>query len=181
MENASKALIIAGGFLIAILVISLLVTGWNKLTYFSRTQEEIQTVEQIIEFNKEIESYNKHVLRGYELISLENLVNDTNERYSTVKGYKKLEFYIKLLKNTTLVNSLSSETTTKNMTQSYTDINSFKTSYNNVLAKNKDLAKIYKESYFQCDKMEYDGESAADGKNGSARVQKIYFSQIEKK
>ena len=58
MENASKALIIAGGFLIAILVISLLVTGWNKLTYFSKTQEEIQTVEQIIEFNKEFESYN---------------------------------------------------------------------------------------------------------------------------
>ena len=65
MENASKALIIAGGILIAILVVSLLVTGWNKLTYYNREKEEIQTVEQIINFNKEYESYNKRVVRGY--------------------------------------------------------------------------------------------------------------------
>ena len=109
------------------------------------------------------------------------MVDDTNERYANVKGYKKLEFYIKLLKNTTLVESLETDKTTKQITESYTDINSFKTSYSNALSKNKDFAKIFKESYFQCDKMEYDGENSADDKSGSGRVQKIYFSQIEKK
>ena len=181
MENASKALIIAGGVLIAILVISLLVTGWNNLTHFSKVQEEVESAEQIIKFNKEYESYDKSIVRGYELISLENLVDDTNRRYSTVKGFKELEFYIKLLKGTTLVNSLSSKVSTKNITESYIDIKTFKTYYNQALSSNKDLAKIYKESYFQCDKLVYDGEDEKDSKNGSARVQKMYFTQIKKK
>ena len=125
MENASRALVIAGGVLIAILVISLLVTGWNNLTHYSRVQEEIESAEQIAEFNREFESYNKTIVRGYELISLENLVEDTNTRYSTSNGYKKIEFYIKLLKGTTLVENLGDSKTTKKVTESYVDIATF--------------------------------------------------------
>lgn len=177
MENASKALIIAGGILIAILVVSLLVTGWNKLTYYNREKEEIQTVEQIINFNKEYESYNKRVVRGYELVSLENLVDDTNERYSTVNGFKRLEMYIKLLNGTTLVENLHLTSSKRTQfTGSYVSISVFREYYNSV--ESKDLAKIYKESYFQCDRMEYDGEAGGDG---SARVQKMYFTQIREK
>lgn len=181
MENASKALIIAGGVLIAILVVSLLVTGWNNITDYSRVQEEIQTREQITNFNKEFESYNKTVVRGYELISLENLVEDSNIRYATVNGYKNIELYIKFLKGTTLLENLVDNKTKKQITESYIDIETFRMYYEKALESNQDLSKIYKESYFQCDKMVYDGEDEKDGGKGSARIQKMYFTQIEKK
>ncbi len=189
MENASKALIIASGILIAILIISLLVTGWNKITDYSRVHEEIETEEQITNFNKEFESYNKRVVRGYELISLENLVYDTNTRYTSSNGFKKLELYIKFLKGTTLVETLTFDTEKnktddkmkKQITESYIDIQTYRSYYDDALGKNQDLSKIYKESYFQCDKMVYDGENEEDEGKGSARIQKMYFTQIEKK
>ena len=181
MENASKALIIAGGVLIALLVISLLVVGWNRLTEYSISQEQIETVEQIIKFNKEFESYNKRVVRGYELISLENLVEDTNRRYSTADGFKELEFYIKFLKDTTLVANIGSDKIKKEITQDYVDIKTFRTYYDKALETMPDLAKIYKESYFQCDSMIYNGENEEDNGKGSAKVQKMYFTQIVKK
>ena len=189
MENASKALIIASGILIAILITSLLVTGWNKITDYSKVQEEVQTAEQITNFNKEFESYNKRVVRGYELISLENLVDDTNIRYSTVNGFEKLELYIKFLKGTTLVETLTYDMSKKKtddkmkkqITESYIDIENYRFYYDKALGDNPDLAKIYKESYFQCDKMVYNGENEEDNGKGSARIQKMYFTQIEKK
>ena len=180
MENASKALIMAGGILIAILVMSLFVNGWNKITRFNKSKEEVQTAEQIIEFNKEYESYNKRIVRGYDLVSLKNLVDDTNERYSENDGFKKLELYIRFLKNTTLASNLGDNFIRKNQyfINNGVEINDFYSEYENKLKGSSDLAKIYKESYFQCDHMEYNGEDTVDG---NARVQKMYFIQIDKK
>ncbi len=181
MENASKALIMAGGILIAILVVSLLVIGWNNITDYSRLQEEIQTAEQITTFNKEFESYNKGVVRGYELVSLANLVEDTNQRYQTIDGYKELEIFIKFLKGTTIIQNIKDEKIINEITESYIDLITFmETYYKKALEDSRDFAKIYKESYFQCDKIEYDGENEQSG-GGSARVQKMYFTQIKKK
>ena len=85
--------------------------------------------------------------------------------------------YIKLLNGTTLVENLHLTSSKRTQfTGSYVSINVFREYYNSV--ESKDLAKIYKESYFQCDRMEYDGEA---GRDGSARVQKMYFTQIREK
>ncbi len=183
MENASRALIIAGGILIAILVVSLLVTGWNNFTNYSRTQEQVQTVEQIVQFNKEFESYNKGVIRGYELVSLENLAEDTNERYEEINGYKNLEVYIKFMKNTTLADNLGDDKTQRRLTESYIDLITFMNEDYNYIVENvqKDFPKIFKEAYFQCDRLVYDGENEEDNGKGSGRVQKMYFSQIVRK
>lgn len=40
MENASKALIMAGGILIALLVIGALVLMFNQLSYYQRTETD---------------------------------------------------------------------------------------------------------------------------------------------
>ena len=52
MENASKALIMAGGVLIALLVIGLLVFFYNNLSGLQSIEQSNDDVEAITEFNK---------------------------------------------------------------------------------------------------------------------------------
>src|SRR5574344_1618300 len=96
MENATKALSIAGGIVLAILVVGLMVYGWTRITNYQKVQETAQKNQQITKFNKEFESYNKGVVMGYQLVSLANLVNDTNTKYSELDGFKKIEVYAML-------------------------------------------------------------------------------------
>ena len=63
MENASKALLMAGGILIAILVIGLVVYMFNTSSNLKKTSEDTELVEQIAAFNKEYEAYNKKLMR----------------------------------------------------------------------------------------------------------------------
>ena len=42
MENASKALIMAGGILITILVVSLLVLFWNQVSDYKKTSSDAE-------------------------------------------------------------------------------------------------------------------------------------------
>ncbi len=184
MENASKALIIAGGMLIAILVVSLLVMGWNRITDYNRKQDEIETLEQITKFNKEFESYNKKIVYGYEIVSLYNLIDDTNTRFREEDGYKPIEGYIQLLKDTTVSDQLSDEDKWSKNYNSLADF--FAKVYNKALEGGQtDFAKIFKESYFQCTRVDYDGTAESDGNasdsgKGLGRIQKMYFIQITK-
>lgn len=98
MENASKALIIAGEILIAILILGLLVYGYNNLSYFSKEQETEKQKEQLAEFNREYESYNKKLLRGVEVISLMNKVISANKKYEN-EEYYKISVEIQILEN----------------------------------------------------------------------------------
>lgn len=84
MENASKALIMAGGMLIAVLTISLVVYVFNVISSNYKTQDDIEAVEQITAFNQEYESYNRKLLRGTDIISLCNKAIDNNTKYSDV-------------------------------------------------------------------------------------------------
>ena len=83
MDNASKALIMAGGLLIALLIISALVLMFSNLSAYQTTNIESTRDSQIVEFNNKYESYNKKNLRGSELYSLLNKVIDYNRREST--------------------------------------------------------------------------------------------------
>ncbi len=184
MENASKALIIAGGMLIALLVVSLLVIGWNNITSYNRQEEMAQTMEQITKFNKEFESYNKQVVYGYQLISLNNLILDTNYRYNPMlDNYREVKGYVKFLKDSIIYNQVSADRQ-KEMTQDYMELNKFIEEYYQVGG--KDFEKIFKESFFQCDNVVYDGEvKQNNGKievsgKGSGRVVELYFTQIAK-
>ena len=90
MEIASYALRIAGGILIAILVLSLLVFGYSKLSDYQKQEDISKKDKQTAEFNKEFESYNKRVVTGYELVSLSNYIEDMNTRYASEEGYTKI-------------------------------------------------------------------------------------------
>ena len=94
MENASKALIIAGSVLLSVLIISALVLMFNQISDFKRSEATSEDIQKIDEYNKKIEGFNRSGLYGSEILSLANLVNDYNERQSDLKGYKAIEFKI---------------------------------------------------------------------------------------
>ena len=80
MENASKALLIAGGVLIAIILISVLVRTYGNISIFQRqklTEEEIARIE---EDNKAYTKYLNQYIYGTEVISMINKVADFQER-----------------------------------------------------------------------------------------------------
>lgn len=94
MENASKALIIAGSILISILVISLLVVFYNDIKDFMGTEHNIDVEEQASEFNKQYDVYYRDNLYGSDVLSIANKVNDYNIRQAEEQGYKKIEMVI---------------------------------------------------------------------------------------
>lgn len=105
MENASKALIMAGSILIAIMVISLLVIAYNNLTETMNAKNDEDAIEQVIEFNKQYDVYYRNNLYGSDILSLANKVADYNERQSKEQGYAILDIEVTFKKTIDAYNS----------------------------------------------------------------------------
>lgn len=88
MENASKALLIAGGILIAIIVLTMFIMMFNRISNIQKEQEEQIRIEQVVAFNNEFEAYNKKVMYGTDVITLINKVAENNKKYSMNNDYK---------------------------------------------------------------------------------------------
>lgn len=98
MENASKALIMAGSVLTAMIVISLLVALFTSLRNLQNTQLSTEQVEQATEFNKQYDVYDRNVY-GSELLSLANKIKDYNIRQAEMNDYAKIELEVTFLKD----------------------------------------------------------------------------------
>ena len=94
MENATKALQMAAGVLVSIMILGLVVYGYNSLSATRKVEQDVIRQEQAVNFNKSFEGYNKDTLRGSELISLANKVEDYNARYLSTDGYTKIELTV---------------------------------------------------------------------------------------
>jgi len=103
MENASKALLIAGGILLVMLIIGLLFFSWSKFSEFYSKNDELAEIEDLSKFNLQFTNYQRKKVYGYELISLANKVADYNMRYSTEgkndEKYNKIQMNINLSNN----------------------------------------------------------------------------------
>lgn len=84
MENASKALIMAGGVLIALIILGALILMFNSLSAYQDSTDENLKEAQIVEFNSQYSTYDRNDVRGSDLYSLLNRAVDYNER----KSYK---------------------------------------------------------------------------------------------
>lgn len=102
MENASKALIIAGGILIAILIISLLVMFYGNIKNLMTANYSSDETEQVTEFNKQYDVYYRDNLYGSDILSLANKVNDYNKRQVAEEGYKQLNMSVTFKSNTNI-------------------------------------------------------------------------------
>lgn len=96
MENITKALLIAGGILFAILILTLLVTFYGKISAYYKEQYDVKMVEQITEFNSKFENYDGQTIRGNELISVMNKVVDYNRTYADMEGNERITIYVNL-------------------------------------------------------------------------------------
>lgn len=83
MENASKALIMAGSVLIALMIIGALILTFSNLTAYQETNTRSTRSTQMAEFNSQYENYNRKDVRGSDLYSLLNKAIDYNRREST--------------------------------------------------------------------------------------------------
>jgi len=72
MENASKALLIAGGVFFAMLIISLMIYMSESITGMSEAQENKKAAEQLSAFNREYEVYNKKLMYGTDVVTVIN-------------------------------------------------------------------------------------------------------------
>ena len=95
MENASKALLIAGGVLISLMVISGLILVMRKVGDFQTANQDARLEKQTLEFNNIYESYNRKNIRGNEMVSLMNRVLDYNERKGK-EGYTEMQVYFEI-------------------------------------------------------------------------------------
>lgn len=92
MENATKALLIAAGVLFVLMIISLLVMGYEGISSYYEQRNEILTAEQLDKFNKQFQNYHRENIRGNEMISLMNKIIDYNvsQSYQEGTGYDRI-------------------------------------------------------------------------------------------
>ena len=93
MENASKALLMAGGMLLAILLVSLLLYAWGLFSKYQSSQDSLAEIEDTAKFNEQFTAYDRNDVKGYELVSLINKVVDYNNRRSAANDAKNDEKY----------------------------------------------------------------------------------------
>ena len=84
MENASKALIIAGGILLGMLTISVFYFMFSRLSEYQSIAQTDYTQEELIAFNQGFESYNKKLMYGSDVISVINKAVDNNIKHNVV-------------------------------------------------------------------------------------------------
>ena len=139
MENASKALLMAGGILIALLVIGALVLMFNQVSYYQKSETTSEKTQQLSDFNKEYLKFTYDDIKGYELISLVNKVIDYNIKEAvgnSVDYDKKITVSINMkefktkygVKNVTSLFTKDTYTIDENGTSTvfYTDLNNFR-------------------------------------------------------
>lgn len=78
MENASQALIIAGGILLAILTISLFVYMFNNISAMGNAQAQKEEITHLANWNAEWEAYNKRYLYGTDVLTVMNKAEQIN-------------------------------------------------------------------------------------------------------
>lgn len=142
MENASKALIMAAGVLIGILVLSL---GVFLFADFGATSREIYSeVEshQLVEYNTQYTIYSgRKDITIYEIISVANLAKQNNDEYKDYTNFDSKYKVIVKLGTDTLQNMTSD--TKQNLISTYNEVNQSGENIGNL------------KTLFKCDNIQY--------------------------
>ena len=80
MENASKALLMAGGMLIALLIIGALVLMFNQIGDYEKGNQGMKKTSEIAEFNIDFVRYTEGNIKGVDIISLANKIINFNSK-----------------------------------------------------------------------------------------------------
>lgn len=90
MENAAQALLIAGGILLAILTLSLLVYMSNNVSTIGTAQAQEKEAKRLAAWNAEWEAYDKTRLYGVDVLTVVNKAEQNNADYEDSELYEVL-------------------------------------------------------------------------------------------
>lgn len=162
MENASKALIMAGGTLIGILILTLAV---YLFITFGQSSSEIRARifdNQLTQYNVQYTIYlGRDDITIYEIISVANLANNNNKKY---KDYSNFEENYKVIVNFPGYPNLQDEIENKSqeLLNGFTGIDANQVSNEN--------NRSYLTTTFRCTKIEYHDKT-------TGQVSKITFDK----
>lgn len=97
MENATKALLIAGGVLIAIIIISVMVITFKKTGNISKTYDKTINQEDVTKFNENFTKYLNKELTIHQAITITNFAKENGVAIDG--GVKVSEIEERTLKN----------------------------------------------------------------------------------
>ena len=164
MENATKALLIAAGVLIAIMVISALVLMFDRISKVSQTEQDTLVAQQLTEFNREYEAFNPRELWGGQIISVMNKMLDNNNKYATLdEDNYMMDISVKFTVIDDFFNKKKEGTT-------YSTLVSFSQKFAEAQRTEDQLTEL-KRKLFKCVSVEYNEETG--------RVQKMYFEEVD--
>ena len=121
MENASKALLIAAGVLIGIMILSIAV--YLAVTFgqtAAEVNEEIR-VNQVAQFNSQFTKYDGAQVTIHDIITMANIARTNNEEYQLGSSFigNANSFYITVIKGTTNMELSVDDYLVNNMSQEY--------------------------------------------------------------
>lgn len=168
MENASKAIIMAGSILIAVVIIGMVIYMFSSSGKLFGEEINIEKTEQLVLFNNEYESYNRKLLRGTDVISIINKAISNNTKYG-IKGSNEPNYFMQVefeMKEALVYTQTgTSDNVNFEVGQRY-NITSFNNIKNNVEAFTD-----FKRRIFDCEELKYNRKTG--------RVNYIFF--IERK
>ena len=97
MENASKALIIAGEVLIGIMVLTLMVYIFGAFGNFSSNMHKSMVESQITQFNENFFTYEGRTnITATEIVTIINFAKQSNDSRELSRNEKTSEYYIRV-------------------------------------------------------------------------------------
>lgn len=169
MENASKALVMAGGILIALLVVGALMLMINQVSYYQKSESTSEKAQQQAEFNKEYVQFTYGDVKGYELISLVNKVINYNSKEAVGNS---VDYSLKITVNIDMVGTTGTSFAQKYgingntalFKKKYT-ISNGNTNFYDDISKYRELENTYSLSIMSKLSANYDKLKAVEGKN----------------
>ncbi len=87
MENASKALIIAGAIMLSVMIVSLLVYTGKSFGLIAKAEQDAKLTEDKKNFNLQYEVYDKTLMYGTDVLSCLNKAQSNNQKYVNQNYY----------------------------------------------------------------------------------------------
>lgn len=99
MENAAKALLIAGGILLALMTLSLIVYVSTSTTRMAEAQDEKKAAEELSAFNASYEAYNKTRMYGTDVITVVNKAINYNLKLNNSERNEAITIEVEVTEN----------------------------------------------------------------------------------
>ena len=108
MDNATKAILISGGILLALVTLSLMVAMFGNIQRMEEAKDSKEVQAEINNWNAEWEAYNKKVMYGSDVLTVVNKAAQVNHEFGDNSPYHVTIYVNGIDMNTELVeNKLS--------------------------------------------------------------------------